>query len=152
MPVLDLSVRNPMDLESMPERHVPVPTDPAEAAEYFTDLMRQILLDEVRSVSAQHVGVCLSGGLDSTFILALLADLRREGEIRDVTAFHYRWQSLRELNSEYITAQDMCDRHGIQLICVDCDDINIGQLLDYHDNLCMPHVQCYHLPLQRTAR
>jgi asparagine synthase (glutamine-hydrolysing) len=64
--------------------------NPTNTFEEYTEQFRELFIDSIRITSRRDVpmGVCLSGGLDSTSIAAVLASSTSEHEVRAFTAYY----------------------------------------------------------------
>ncbi|MFD4785320.1 asparagine synthase-related protein [Rhodococcus qingshengii] len=118
----------------------------------FTATLRHSILRQMELYSARSIGVCISGGLDSALILAVCADLRRQGQIDELVGFHYSWSDVPEMRREEEVAARMCAHRGVALTMIESGDVSIDCLLDTYQGLPFPHFLTFHHQLLAAAK
>ncbi|MDZ7911941.1 MAG: asparagine synthase-related protein [Rhodococcus sp. (in: high G+C Gram-positive bacteria)] len=136
-----------LDLHA-PESGIPL----RRLATDFAATLRHSILRQMALHSARSIGVCISGGLDSALILAVCADLRRQGQIEELVGFHYTWSDVPEMRREEDVAARMCADRGVALTMIESGGVSIDCLLDTYQGLPFPHFLTFHHQLLAAAR
>lgn len=129
----------------------PDPNGSCRRADDALRLLKDVVRSRLAGCGRTHVGVCLSGGLDSALILIACVELKRDGELAEVTAFHYSWPNVRELFSEYECAADLCDSIGVDFVPLDQSKITLECMLKMYRELDFPYPQTFHAQLLDAA-
>jgi hypothetical protein len=115
---------------------------PSLASEYY-ELVTRAVRRCIEGAGASHVGVFLSGGLDSALLMAVLGDLRRQKTISDVTGVHLSWPGAAELRNESSAARAVGEFVGASLLEVDRSSDTFSSVVSFYGGLAFPHCQTY---------
>jgi asparagine synthetase B (glutamine-hydrolysing) len=121
-------------------------------ADATLELLKHSIRGTLSTSGSRHVGVCLSGGLDSSLILVAAAEMKRTGELTEVSAFHYDWSAVVECEGERACAAELCRRLDVDYYVLDQSRLSLDDMLRIYDRLPSPYPQTFHVQLLDATR
>jgi asparagine synthetase B (glutamine-hydrolysing) len=101
---------------------------------------------------SSHLGVCLSGGLDSCLLLLAAQEMRLNSEISELTAYHYAWPDILECDIEREIALDLCRAIGVEFHEIASPDLKLLDILAFYATLPFPYPQTFHMQLTMAGK